>query len=394
MADLQDQKIKDYKSALGQTRTQSVTLPGFTTDSDYEFKEIEISYMTLGELSPARDNVILICHALTGSAHVAGINEETGRPGWWDFHVGPGKAIDTDRYFIICSNILGGCNGSTGPSSINPETGKPFATDFPLISIRDMVRAQVRLLEYLEIDKLFSVVGGSMGGMQALVWALDYPERLHTCIPIASCMAQSAMQIGFSEVGRQAILTDPNWNGGDYAGGDLPEHGLAVARMVAHITYLSEYSMRTKFGRRLQREVTPEKPIPHFSVESYLKYQGESFVKRFDPNTYLYLTKAMNVYDLLKKRNPSEVLRDIQARFLVISFESDWLYPPAMSREMVRSLKRANVKVSYANLETQYGHDSFLIENPEFSRILGNFLNQEYENQEKNNAREVPAANQ
>jgi homoserine O-acetyltransferase/O-succinyltransferase len=374
--DLQDQKIKDYTSELGVTHTHSVVLPGLKTQSGYVFDEIEVSYQTLGKLSQDKDNAILVCHALSGDAHVAGIHSKTGRPGWWDYHVGPGKAIDTDKFFVICANVLGGCAGSTGPSSINPKTGKPFATAFPPVTLRDMVAAQVRLIDHLGISKLFAVTGGSMGGMQALVWAVDYPRRVQCCIPIATCMAHTAMQIAFNEVGRQAIITDPNWNRGHYTDKHRPEHGLAVARMVGHVTYLSEFAMRTKFGRTLQRETQPEDLFPEFfSVESYLQHQGESFVKRFDPNSYLYITKAIDRFDLLEKRPPAEVFRDLKARFLVVSFESDWLYPPDQSRELVRALKRSNAVVTYLNLDTPYGHDSFLIYNPEFSRALSHFLN-------------------
>jgi homoserine O-acetyltransferase len=379
--DLQDHAVKGYHSDLGVTETKTVRLPGIKTVSGYEFREIEINYMALGTISERRDNVILICHALSGNAHVAGISQETGRPGWWDFHIGPGKSIDTDRFYVICSNVIGGCNGSTGPGSIHPETGKPYGINFPPITIRDMVAAQKRLIDFLGIRKLFAVIGGSMGGMQALTWAIDYPDYVNTCLPIATCMAHSAMQIAFNEVGRQAILTDPNWNGGDYYHtGRRPEHGLAVARMVGHITYLSEYSMRTKFGRKLQRPEQGGELFPLYSIESYLQYQGESFVRRFDPNTYLFITKALDMFDLVEERPSSEILRSIRARFLIVSFESDWLYPPSQSRELVKALKRSNATVTYCNLETQYGHDSFLIQNPEFTRVVRNFLHMEYLN--------------
>ncbi len=377
--DLQDQKIKDYRSDLGVTVTHRATLPGIRTQSGFVFDQIEITYQTLGKLAPAKDNAILICHALSGDAHVAGMSAETGRPGWWDYHVGPGKAIDTDRFFVICSNVLGGCAGSTGPASINPATGKPYATSFPPVTIHDMVSAQVKLIEHLGISKLFAVTGGSMGGMQALVWAVEHPERVRACIPIATCMAHTAMQIAFNEVGRQAIITDPNWRKGLYDETHQPEHGLAVARMVGHVTYLSEFAMHKKFGRKLQRESRPEDLFPgFFSVESYLQYQGESFVKRFDPNSYLYITKALDRFDLLDSRPANEVFAAVKARFLVISFASDWLYSPDQSRELVRALKRSNVAVTYLNLETPYGHDSFLIHNPEFSKALQNFLNSEH----------------
>jgi homoserine O-acetyltransferase len=379
--DLQDQVVKDYHSDLGVTQSHVIRLPGIRTQSGYDLKEIEVCYQTLGVLSSRKDNAILICHALSGDAHVAGLDPNTGRPGWWDFHVGPGKSIDTNRFFVICANVLGGCSGSTGPTSVNPVTGRPYATDFPPVTIRDMVTAEVSLIDSLGISKLFAAVGGSMGGMQALVWAVDYPDRLHACIPIATCVAHSAMQIAFNEVGRQAIMTDPNWRGGHYDDQNRPEHGLAVARMVGHVTYLSEYSMHQKFGRKLQRPPRPEDLFPDFfSVESYLQYQGESFVKRFDPNSYLYITKALDRFNLLEDRHGRDGFRHVQARFFVISFESDWLYPPGQSRELVKTLKRSNVAVTYLNLETPYGHDSFLIRNPDFSRAISNFLNSEYRN--------------
>jgi homoserine O-acetyltransferase len=377
--DLQDRVIKNYTSDLGITETKIAKIPGITTQLGYTFKELEVSYQTLGKLSPQKDNVVLICHALSGDAHVAGINPVTGRPGWWDYHVGPNKAIDTNQFFVICSNVLGGCHGTTGPASINPLTGKPYAIDFPPISIRDMVAVQKNLLQYLGIDSIFAVIGGSMGGMQALVWAVDYPDKVKVCIPIATCMAHSPMQIAFNEVGRQAIISDPNWNGGRYDENKRPEHGLAVARMIGHITYLSEYAMHKKFGRNIQRDAKPEDLFPvFFSVESYLQHQGESFVKRFDPNSYLYITKALDMFDLLDNRPPYEVFKNVKSRFLIISFESDWLYPPSQSRELVKALKRSNVTVTYLNLETPYGHDSFLIRNEDFSRAVHNFLKKEY----------------
>ncbi|MBN2506510.1 MAG: homoserine O-acetyltransferase [Verrucomicrobia bacterium] len=380
--DLQDQRLGRYTSDLGVTHTRTVTLPGIRTQSGYSFSQITLAYQTLGTLSPAQDNVVLVCHALSGDAHVAGLNPETGRPGWWDYHVGPGKAIDTSRFFVLSTNVLGGCGGSTGPSSVDPQTGRPYAMTFPPVTIRDMVAAQVRLLDHLRISKVFAVVGGSMGGMQALVWAVDYPHRVQTCIPIATCLAHTPMQIAFHEVGRQAIITDAQWNQGHYTAHRRPEHGLAVARMVGHVTYLSEFAMKTKFGRQLQREAKPEDLFPEFfAVESYLQYQGESFVKRFDPNSYLYITKALDRFDLLEGSPPHAALGRVKARFLVISFESDWLYPPAQARELVRTLKRANAVVTYLNLQTSYGHDSFLIQNPEFSRAVGHFLDAEYRRQ-------------
>jgi len=377
--DLQDQKVAGYQSPLGVTRTETVTLPGLRTQSGFTFKQLDVDYQTLGTLSPARDNAVLVCHALSGGAHVAGLDPQTGRPGWWDYHVGPGKAIDTYKFFVVCANVLGGCNGTTGPASLRPEIGKPYGMDFPPVTIRDMVAVQLKLLDHLGIEKLFAVIGGSMGGMQALALAVDYPERVRVCVPIATCISHTAMQIAFNKIGRRAILDDPDWNGGNYSADRRPVHGLAVARMVGHVTYLSELAMTRKFGRALQTEGDENGDEPEsFAVESYLRHQGQSFVKRFDPNSYLYLTRAIDQFDLFENGPATEVLRRVRARFLVISFASDWLYPPAQSRELVRLLKRADIPVTYLNLETEYGHDSFLIENPAFSNVVRHFLENEY----------------
>jgi len=376
--DLQDQKVGDYQSPLGMTHTQTVTLPGLRTQSGFTFDHVEVCYQTLGTLSPARDNAVLVCHALSGNAHVAGLHPETGRPGWWDYHVGPGKAIDTDNFFVICANVLGSCGGTTGPASLNPKTGKPYGMEFPPVSVRDMLALQIKLLDHLGIARLFAVIGASMGGMQALALAMDYPDRVRVCIPIATCTSHSAMQIAFNEIGRQAILNDPQWNGGNYSDDHRPVQGLAVARMVGHVTYLSEFAMTHKFGRKRQAEYDAEsEETAMFAVESYLRYQGESFVKRFDPNSYLYLTRAIDEFDLFENGSVTELLRSVRARFLIISFESDWLYPPPQSRELVRLLKRANVPVTYLNLNTQYGHDSFLIENPAFASVVRHYLENE-----------------
>ena len=377
--DLQDQKIADYQSPLGVTRTETVTLPGLRTQSGFTFEQIDVSYQVLGTLSPARDNAILICPALSGDAHVAGADPHTGRPGWWDYHVGPGRAIDTDRFFVICASVLGGCGGTTGPASLRPDTGKPYGMDFPPVTIRDMVSVQIRLLEHLGIPRLFAVIGGSMGGMQALALAVEHPEHVRVCIPIASCISHTAMQIAFNEIGRRAILNDPDWNGGNYSEGRRPVHGLAVARMVGHVTYLSEFAMTHKFGRQRQTERDANgDEAALFAVENYLRHQGNSFVKRFDPNSYLYLTKAIDQFDPFENGPVAEVLRRVRARFLVISFASDWLYPPAQSRELVRLLKRAGIPVTYINLSTEYGHDSFLIENPAFAGVVRHYLENEY----------------
>jgi homoserine O-acetyltransferase len=377
--DLQDQKVADYQSPLGVTRTETVTLPGLRTRSGFTFDRVDVSYQTLGTLSPARDNAILICPALSGDAHVAGTDPHTGRPGWWDYHVGPGKAIDTDKFFVTCASVLGGCGGTTGPTSLRPDTGKPYGMDFPPVTICDIVAVQIKLLDHLGILRLFAVIGASMGGMQALALAVEYPERVRVCVPIASCISHTAMQIAFNEIGRRAILNDPDWNGGNYSEGRRPVHGLAVARMVGHVTYLSEFAMTHKFGRQRQtkRDVNGDEAAL-FSVENYLHHQGKSFVNRFDPNSYLYLTKAIDQFDPFENGPAAEVLRRVRARFLVISFASDWLYPPAQSRELVRLLKRAGIPVTYINLGTEYGHDSFLIENPAFASVVRHYLENEY----------------
>lgn len=377
----------DSTSPLGEVHSTTVRLPGFTIRSGYHFESIEINYVTLGQLSPEKDNAILITHALSGNSQVAGINTETQKTGWWDHYVGPGKPIDTDRFFVICSNVIGGCNGSTGPTSINPKTGNIYGMDFPPVTIQDMVHAQSLLIDYLGIDQLFAVIGGSMGGMQALSWAVQFPQRLQLCVPIATAMAHSAMQIAFNEIGRQAILTDPEWNNGNYNPQDRPEHGLAVARMIGHVTYLSEAVMETKFGRRQQRPATSEDVFPvFFAIESYLQYQGSSFVNRFDPNSYLYITKALDMFDLFQGNDSisDDILSNVQCRFLIISFESDWLYPPKQSKELARILRRAGKKVTYLNLDTNYGHDSFLIPNPPLEKILDSFLDLEYNDRHEN----------
>jgi homoserine O-acetyltransferase len=376
--DLQDQKTADHQSPLGVTRTETVTLPGLRPQSGFTFERVEVEYQTLGTLSPARDNAVLVCHALSGNAHVAGLDPITKRPGWWDYHVGPGQAIDTDKFFVICASVLGGCSGTTGPASLRPGTDKPYGTDFPAVTIRDMVAVHLKLLDHLGVERLSAVIGGSMGGMQALALAVDYPDRVRVCVPIATCVSHTAMQIAFNEIGRRAILDDSNWNGGNYSASQRPAHGLAVARMVGHITYLSEFAMTHKFGRQRQTERSANgDEASSFSVESYLNHQGKSFVKRFDPNSYLYLTRAIDQFDLFENSAPADVLRRVSARFLVISFASDWLYPPTQSRELVRRLKRANIPTTYINLETEYGHDSFLIENPAFASVVRHYLENE-----------------
>ncbi|MGI6368801.1 MAG: homoserine O-acetyltransferase MetX [Anaerolineae bacterium] len=334
-------------------------------------------YETYGQLSPQRDNAILIFHALTGDAHAAGYHERTDRrPGWWDIMIGPGKAIDTDRYFVICANVLGGCKGTTGPGSVNPQTGAPYGLDFPILTLSDMVRAQERLVTHLGIERLFSVVGGSMGGMMALDWALRYPDRVASVVAIASTARFPAQGIAFNEVGRQAIMADPDWRHGDYYGGRSPEAGLAVARMIAHITYLSNTQMHNKFGRRLQdRDQLGYNFGTEFQVESYLRYQGNAFVRRFDANTYLYISKAIDYFDITNgKGSLVEALEEYRAETLVVSFSSDWLLSTEQSRELVRALQANGVPTTFMEITSDYGHDAFFLPNPELSHAVNRFL--------------------
>ncbi len=289
-------------------------------DSGEKLGLVTLAYETYGKLNNQRSNAILILHALSGDAHAAGFHEGDIKPGWWDEMIGPGKAFDTDTYFVICSNVLGGCRGSTGPSSINPRTNKPYGLDFPTITIKDMVTAQRHLIDHLGIEKLLCVVGGSMGGMQALQWAASYPERIHSVIPIATTLKHSPQQIAFNEVGRQAIMADPDWKGGDYYGGALAAKGLAVARMIGHITYMSDISMSEKFGRRFQNGKRNSKFAAEFEVEGSLHYHGDNFVKRFDANSYLYITKALDYFDLSNGKTLFEVFKGIKAKFLIMAF--------------------------------------------------------------------------
>ena len=352
-------------------RFESIALEGGATLSP-----VEVQYETCGYLNADRSNAILITHAFTGDAHAAGISHETGKPGWWDNMIGPGKAFDTDRYFIICSNVLGGCQGTTGPSSINPATGRPYAMAFPVITIRDMVRLQKMLIDHLGIEKLLCVSGGSMGGMQALEWAVSYPDFVRCVIPIATTWRHSAQQIAFNEVGRQAIMADPDWCEGEYYDKKPPARGLAVARMVGHITYMSDESMREKFGRKLrEKEKFGFDFGIDFEVESYLRYRGNQFVSRFDANSYLYITKAEDYFDLTNGTGKlNETFRTVDTRFLVISFTSDWLYPSYQSQDIVRVLRRINGDVAYCDLQSNYGHDAFLVDIAEQSEIVRGFL--------------------
>lgn len=335
---------------------------------------IRIAYETYGTLNEKRNNAVLVCHAFSGNAHVAGYHSpDDKQPGWWDSMVGPGKGIDTDRYFVICSNVLGGCSGSTGPSSINPKTGKPYGLDFPIVTIRDMVEAQRHLVDFLGIPKLLSVVGGSMGGMQVLQWVASYPDRVRSAIPIATTLKHSPQQIAFDEVGRQAVMADPNWRMGDYYGHKPPERGLALARMIGHITYMSDRSMEEKFSRRLKENKYSFSFGTDFEVEGYLKYRGDNFVKRFDANSYLYITKAMDYFDLSGDKLFPHGLT-VKTRFLVIAFKSDWLYPAYQSHEIVRLLKMRGVDATYCEINSTYGHDAFLLEIEEESHLIRHFL--------------------
>ena len=343
------------------------------------FGPVTLAYETYGALNEKRSNVILVCHALSGDAHVAvhpGV--EGQKPGWWDAAVGPGKAFDTNRYFIICSNVLGGCAGSTGPSSVNPKTGQPYGLTFPVITVADMVDAQRRLLDALGVDRLLAVTGGSLGGMQALQWSVSYPERVRSAIVLASTPRVSAQSIALNEVPRQAIYADPNWRHGGYYGGTPPSSGLAVARMVGHISYLSETSMRAKFGRRLRdRQVYGFDFAPEFQVETYLRHHGDRFTERFDANSFLYLTKAIDYFDLsFGLPDLSDAFRSVTSRFLVLSYSSDWLYPPAQSAELVRALLKNGLDATYLEIQSDYGHDAFLLEAEHLTDLTRSFLAQ------------------
>ena len=346
----------------------------FETEGGKPLSPVTLAYETYGTLNADRSNAILILHALTGDAHAAGWHKGDKSPGWWDNMIGPGKAFDTDRYFVICSNVLGGCRGSTGPASMNLRSGKPYALEFPIITLKDMVDAQRHLVDHFAINRLLAVSGGSMGGMQALQWVASYPERVRSAIPIATTATHSPQQIAFNEVGRQSIMSDPNWNEGNYYGGPLPAKGLSVARMVGHITYMSDVSMAEKFGRRFKNTRSNFKFDPEFEVEGYLQYRGENFINRFDPNSYLYITKAIDYFDLANGKGLIEILRGVKTRFLVIAFKSDWLYPSYQSQEIARACKRAGVEAIYAELNSTWGHDAFLIEVDEQSHLVSHFL--------------------
>ena len=366
-------------SRFGLART--VTLPGpLRLDGGTRLAPVEIAYETYGTLDAEASNAILICHALTGDQHVASTHPITGKAGWWTRMVGAGKPIDPARHFIVCANVLGSCLGSSGPGSTDPNSGTPFAMRFPVITIRDMVRAQAMLLDHLGIETLSAVVGGSMGGMQVLEWAATYPDRVRSALVIASAARHSAQNIAFHEVGRQAIMADPNWRGGDYyADGSPPAAGLAVARMAAHITYLSEAGLTEKFGRRLQKRDAKSFGFDaDFQVESYLRYQGSNFTERFDANSYLYITRAMSYFDLGDDHEGrlADAFARCEARFCLVSFDTDWLYPTIESRKIVHALNAAGSPVSFMELSAPFGHDSFLLDVPALDRVIAGFLGQ------------------
>ncbi|HEC14480.1 MAG TPA: homoserine O-acetyltransferase [Rhodospirillales bacterium] len=347
-------------------------------DCGVSLSDFPMAYQTYGRLNTDKSNAVLICHALTGDQFVAAPHPHTGKPGWWHMMTGPGKPLDTDRYFIICANIIGGCMGTAGPQETNPATGAPWGLDFPVITIGDMVRAQALLLDHLGIDQLFLVIGGSMGGMLVLEWAARFPERVFCAVPIASAARHSSQNIAFHEVGRQAIMADPDWCDGDYLSqGKRPHRGLAVARMAAHITYLSEAALHRKFGRRLQdRDAVAYGFDADFQVESYLRHQGVTFVDRFDANTYLYVTRAMDYFDLAGEFDGvlANAFQGTKTRFCLFSFSSDWLFPTEGSRDIVHALNAVAANVSFAEIITDSGHDSFLLDVPEFHKLLRGFL--------------------
>ena len=373
---IQVQKFMDTNSVgIVETRYYTFAVPPdqLQLESGRTLGPVTLAYETYGRLNADRSNAILVCHALSGDAHAAGFHPGEEAPGWWDAMIGPGKAFDTERYFVICANVIGGCKGSTGPSSLNPETGKPYALDFPVITVGDMVNAQRYLLDFLGIEKLLCVAGGSMGGMQALQWASAYPDRVRAVIPIATALKQSPQQIAFDEVTRQSIMADTAWRKGNYYEHGQPKRGLAVARMIGHITFMSDQSMEEKFSRKLKKGNYSFTFAEDFEVEGYLRYRGDSFVKRFDANSYLYITKAMDYFDL-SGGHFLPGIKKTDTRFLVISFNSDWLFPSHQSQEIVRMLKRRSIAATYCELKSTYGHDAFLVDVEEETRLIGSFL--------------------
>lgn len=371
--------IKEKKiiqnDSVGIVQTQTFGFDSLKLESGEKFGPVTIAFETYGSLNKEKSNAILVAHALSGDAHAAGVHVNENSLGWWDAFIGPGKAIDTEKYFVICSNILGGCKGTTGPASLNPKTGAPYALDFPLISVNDMVNAQKRLVEHLGIEKLLSVVGGSMGGQQVLAWLVNYPQNLCSAVPIATTIKHSPQQIAFNEVGRQSIMADAHWKSGNYYAGAAPSNGLAVARMIGHITYMSDKSMAEKFGRQKKDSSSqPFKFTADFEVEGYLRYRGDNFVKRFDANSYLYITKAMDNFDASNGQPLQDILRGSKVKVLVISFKSDWLYPAYQSKEIVKACKLAGVQTTYCEVDSTYGHDAFLLEVKEQAHLIKHFL--------------------
>ena len=366
-----------YEESVGIVETKYFNINDpVELDSGETLNNVVVAYETYGELNKEKSNAILICHALTGDAHAAGWHEGDKKPGWWEIIIGPGKAIDSEKYFIICSNVLGGCKGTTGPSSINPKTGKEYGLDFPVITIKDMVKVQKKLVDSFGINQLSAIIGGSMGGMQVLQWMITYPKMMKKAIPIATSAMSYPQQIAFNAVGRQAIFSDPNWNNGNYYGtGKKPENGLSLARMIAHITYLSDESMDIKFGRGLQDkdEISYDFTID-FQVESYLRHQGKTFVKRFDANSYLYITKAVDLFDVSVNNSLSDGFKDVEAKVEVISVDSDWLYPTEQSKEILTALNANDVETSYSEIKSNYGHDAFLLEKGQLNFIFSKFL--------------------
>ena len=363
--------------SIGIVQTQYFTLKEeLILESGEVLSPVTLAYETYGMLNTDKSNAILVLHALSGDAHAAGFHEGDKNPGWWDDMIGPGKAFDTNNYFIICSNVVGGCKGSTGPSSINPQTNKPYGLDFPAITIKDMVNAQSNLVKHLGIEKLLAVAGGSMGGMQTLEWTVSFPEKVSAAIVIATTSRHSPQQIAFNEVGRQAIMSDPDWKGGNYySEGISPMRGLSLARMIGHITYMSDSSMSEKFGRRVKDVKQNTRFSPDFEVEGYLQYKGDNFVKRFDANSYLYITKALDLFDITNCSSLSAVFTAAKdVKFLVMAFKSDWLYPAYQSKDIVKACKLASIDVTYCELNSTYGHDAFLIEIEGESNLIGHFL--------------------
>ncbi len=367
-----------FGAKLNEAKTSDANTTTLKLECGENLSPFTIAYETYGKLNQDKTNAILICHALTGDQYVATPHPITGKPGWWENMVGPGKPIDTDKYFILCPNVIGGCMGSTGPTSTNPKTGEPWGLDFPVITIGDMVKAQRHLIDHLGIDQLFCVIGGSMGGMQVLEWAAHHSEKVFSCIPIATAARHSSQNIAFHEVGRQAVMADPDWQGGRYQqAGTTPRKGLAVARMAAHITYLSDEALHQKFGRNLQeREQITFGFDADFQVESYLRHQGFRFVDRFDPNSYLYITRAMDYFDLFAEHGGilAKAFQETKTRFCVVSFTSDWLFPTRESRQIVHALTANAANVSFVEIETDRGHDAFLLDEPEFFSAIDGFI--------------------